>query len=50
VPAKQLDEVLQQALGAGAGVVSVTPHRASLETIFLSAVQAAGGARKEAGS
>ncbi|HEY8494457.1 MAG TPA: ABC transporter ATP-binding protein [Myxococcota bacterium] len=50
VPAKQLDEVLQQALASGAGVVSVTPHRASLETIFLSAVQAAGGARKEAGS
>jgi len=41
VPAKALHEVLEQALASGAQVVSVTPHRASLESIFLSAVQAA---------
>ena len=34
-----------QALAAGAEVVSVTPHRASLESIFLSAVRDAGAAR-----
>ena len=41
VPAKQGNEVLQQALAAGAEVVAVSPHRASLESIFLSAVQSA---------
>jgi ABC-2 type transport system ATP-binding protein len=41
VPAKEGHEVLQQALAAGAEVVAVTPHRASLESIFLSAVQSA---------
>jgi ABC-2 type transport system ATP-binding protein len=37
---KEVDAVLQAALGSGASVVSITPHRASLEAVFLSAVQA----------
>jgi len=37
---KDVDAVLQAALESGASVVSITPHRVSLETIFLSAVQA----------
>jgi ABC-2 type transport system ATP-binding protein len=43
LPEKTVGEVLAQALGAGAEVVAVTPHRASLESIFLSAVRDAGG-------
>jgi ABC-2 type transport system ATP-binding protein len=43
---KAVTEVLEQALAAGAEVVAVTPHRASLESIFLSAVRAAGGAER----
>ena len=39
VAEKQVNEVLRAALAAGARVVSVTPHRASLEAIFLSAVE-----------
>jgi ABC-2 type transport system ATP-binding protein len=35
---KQVEGVLGVALGSGAEVISVTPHRASLETVFLSAV------------
>jgi ABC-2 type transport system ATP-binding protein len=38
VAEKQVDEVLRLALESGAHVVSVTPHRVSLESIFLSAV------------
>ena len=38
---KQVDGVLQASLVAGAEVVSVTPHRMSLESIFLSAVEGA---------
>jgi ABC-2 type transport system ATP-binding protein len=38
VPAKRLPEALRLALDAGAEVHSVTPHRRSLEAIFLSAV------------
>lgn len=38
VPEKQVGEVLQAALAARASVLSVTPHRRSLEEIFLSAV------------
>jgi ABC-2 type transport system ATP-binding protein len=38
LPRKELEGVLGAALGAGAEVVSVTPHRHSLESIFLSAV------------
>jgi ABC-2 type transport system ATP-binding protein len=37
---KDVDHVLREALEAGARVVSVTPHRASLESVFLSAVAA----------
>jgi ABC-2 type transport system ATP-binding protein len=37
---KDVDAVLQAALESGASVVSITPHRVSLETVFLSAVQA----------
>jgi ABC-2 type transport system ATP-binding protein len=47
VPRKELEGVLGAALGAGSEVISVTPHRASLETIFLSAVrQGAGEGRR----
>ena len=35
---KQVREVLDAALSAGAHVVSVTPHRSSLEEVFLNAV------------
>jgi len=37
---KDVDPVLREALAAGARVVSLTPHRASLESVFLSAVAA----------
>jgi hypothetical protein len=40
LPEKDTGDLLRAALDAGAEVVSVTPHRASLETIFLSAVRA----------
>ncbi len=39
VPGKAVDETLREALDAGARVISVTPHRTSLESIFLSAVE-----------
>jgi ABC-2 type transport system ATP-binding protein len=39
VAEKNVDEVLRLALGAGAEVLSLTPHRVSLESIFLSAVE-----------
>ena len=39
LPHKQVGEALEAALGAGAEVVSVTPRRASLEAIFLHAVE-----------
>jgi ABC-2 type transport system ATP-binding protein len=42
VPRKQVREVLRRALEAGGEVISVTPHRASLEAIFLSAVEREG--------
>jgi ABC-2 type transport system ATP-binding protein len=42
VPEKRVAEVLSRALGAGVQVISVAPHRASLETIFLSAVDEGG--------
>ena len=38
VPHKRVPEVLSEALAAGAQVVSVSPRRASLEHLFLSAV------------
>lgn len=38
VPHKRVPEVLSEALAAGAEVVSVSPRRASLEHLFLSAV------------
>jgi ABC-2 type transport system ATP-binding protein len=40
---KDVDAVLRAALEAGASVVSVTPHRVSLESVFLSAVAADAG-------
>ena len=39
VPEKDVDAALGVLLEAGASVVSVSPHRASLEQIFLSAVE-----------
>jgi ABC-2 type transport system ATP-binding protein len=39
VAEKNVGEVLRVVLGAGAEVLSVTPHRVSLESIFLSAVE-----------
>ncbi|MDJ0789466.1 MAG: ABC transporter ATP-binding protein [Myxococcota bacterium] len=39
VAEKSLPDLLRGALAAGAEVVSVTPHRASLETVFLDAVE-----------
>ncbi len=44
LPHKRVGEVLGEALAAGAQVVSVTPRRASLEDLFLSAVER--GARR----
>jgi ABC-2 type transport system ATP-binding protein len=38
VPEKAVSDALRMALGAGAEIVSVTPHRESLEKLFLSAV------------
>jgi ABC-2 type transport system ATP-binding protein len=37
---KDVDAVLRAALEGGASVVSITPHRVSLESFFLSAVEA----------
>ena len=42
LPHKHVGEVLGEALAAGAEVVSVTPRRASLEDLFLSAVERGG--------
>ena len=39
VQAKRVDDVLREALAANAEVVSVTPHRPSLESVFLNAVE-----------
>ncbi len=39
VPEKRVRDVLEAALTSGAQVVSVTPHRSSLEEVFLNAVQ-----------
>jgi ABC-2 type transport system ATP-binding protein len=39
VPEKDVDAALAVLLEAGASVVSVSPHRASLEQIFMSAVE-----------
>jgi len=35
---KQVSEVLEVALASGAQVISVTPHRSSLEEVFMNAV------------
>jgi ABC-2 type transport system ATP-binding protein len=47
VAEKHVDAVLSAALAAGARIVSVTPHRESLESLFLTAVEA--GSREEGG-
>jgi ABC-2 type transport system ATP-binding protein len=39
---KHVGEVLQAVLGEGGQVISVTPHRTSLESIFLHAVEEGG--------
>jgi len=39
IPAKRVQDVLEMALAAGAQVISVTPHKGSLEEVFLSAVR-----------
>ncbi len=44
VPEKEVEGVLGSALGSGATVISVVPHRTSLEEIFLETVQADAGA------
>ena len=49
VPEKDVRELLEQALEGGADVVSAAPHRASLESIFLSAVAEAGGRERSHG-
>jgi ABC-2 type transport system ATP-binding protein len=46
VAEKQVAEMVRIALDAGAEIRSVTPHRVSLETIFLSAVQEEARERK----
>lgn len=43
VPEKDVREVLEMALADDAHVVSLTPHRASLESVFLSAVEDGSG-------
>jgi len=47
VAEKVMNDVLRDALGAGAEVVSVSPHRVSLETFFLSAVERGGEEGKQ---
>jgi ABC-2 type transport system ATP-binding protein len=42
LPHKRVGELLGEAIAAGAQVVSVTPRRASLEDLFLSAVERGG--------
>jgi hypothetical protein len=37
---KDVDAVLRAALATGASVLSINPHRVSLEAVFLSAVEA----------
>ena len=39
VPEKRVHDVLETALTSGARVISVTPHRGSLEEVFLNAVR-----------
>jgi ABC-2 type transport system ATP-binding protein len=39
VSAKVVDEAISTAIDSGAGVISVSPHRVSLESFFLSAVE-----------
>ncbi len=39
LPQKDVADVLRRALAEGAELVSVTPHRASLESIFLDAIE-----------
>ena len=48
VSEKSVNDLLGEALAADAGIVSVTPLRASLESIFLSAVE--DGGREEDGA
>ena len=42
LPEKRVRDVLELALASGADVISVTPHRSSLEEVFLNAVQEGG--------
>jgi ABC-2 type transport system ATP-binding protein len=42
MPVKSVQEVLSAAMSSGAEVISVTPHRGSLEDVFLSAVRDGG--------
>jgi ABC-2 type transport system ATP-binding protein len=46
---KDTNAVLQLVLEAGAEVISVTPHRVSLESIFLSAVEQGAAAEQAHG-
>ncbi len=50
VPEKEVPDVLALSLEADAQVVSLTPHRASLEAIFLSAVAASSADGRKAAS
>jgi hypothetical protein len=45
IESKRVGALLQEALAGGAQVISVTPRRASLESLFLTAVEQ-GRARK----
>jgi hypothetical protein len=45
---KDTSAALRVALEAGAEVISVTPHRVSLESIFLSAVEQGAAEEKDA--
>jgi ABC-2 type transport system ATP-binding protein len=47
---KEVSELLRAALASGAEVLSVIPHRVSLESIFLSAVQADARGKRSRGS
>ena len=47
VPRKRVGEMIRMALDTGAEVRSITPHRVSLESIFLTAVEE--GRRDEQG-
>ena len=50
IPEKSVERVLRTAMDSGAHVVSVSPHRPSLESVFLTAVRDAEHARASSAS